>query len=242
MQLLTIVQRVLSAMNDMNVASIGDTKEAGQVANLVRRAYEEIIMNPPDGEYSWWWLRTSGPLEPHSDANKLEFPTNFDHLISLKVANNSSPYNDFKRVIYLEPAAFNELMIRRASSSDVVDANGIVNNKRPTYWTTFDQKVLEFDSYENSSITPALSNSVYWYTPETPQDDEDIPDMPERFHNILVDMAIVLALEEIKRDQFSFMYQRASIRAEKGIINLKTLGSSYKTKNKQDKINYGRRV
>lgn len=155
--LLKITQDILSDLSSDQVNSIGDTVEALQVADYIRSTYYTIL-----DEKDWSFLNKIFTLEPSGDSTKPTKMSISDNIVEVyfikynKIASGDTKAN-FDEVKYLEPEAFLEKSFSLDSSSSNVDTvtEGdityyIINDAPPTYYTSFDDKIIWFDSYDSA--------------------------------------------------------------------------------------------
>src|SRR3546814_4993160 len=99
----------------------------------------------------------------------------------------------------------------RSSDLTVIDPPTLTNltirtDAAPTYFTSFDDKTLIFDSYD-SAVDSTLQKSkvqVYAYTiPAWVHADDAIPDLPEMAFSVLVEEAKIRAALRISQDRKS---------------------------------------
>jgi len=196
-------------MNSDEVNSIADTLESSQVAQVVKDTFFEII-----GSRDWPHLNQLIQLTPQGTS----FPTYMDtgsewntvEWIKYNKRASSDTYDKFSEVEYLEPKAFTELLdARKSSDSNVVtttDPSGvklyILNDVAPTYWTTFDDDTLVFDSYD-SGVDTNLQQSKFqcWgnVTPTWTHTDAAIPNLPSKVFPYLVSESKSTAFNSIKQ-------------------------------------------
>jgi hypothetical protein len=146
MTLLEIVQKILSALNGDEVNSIGDTVESLQIVDTVQETYYYIISN-----VSFKGVSRLIQLESFSDLDKpnyLKLPENVVDIEWIKYKTEKG----YSKLIYETPETFLERLERTSGSSqEVTDFSGAIfsirNDKSPQYWTTFDNRVIWFDSY-----------------------------------------------------------------------------------------------
>ncbi len=153
--LLDIVQKILSDMDSDNVNSIDDTEESEQVANLVLDTYEEMVVEldlPPN--------RTLLQLAGATSATRPTEVVLSDTIVELgwiKYDHSATGVaDDYTEVFYVTP----EDMIGRmhgldqtlSTVSTFTNAAGVVmyykNDIDPAVYTSFDDKILIFDSYD----------------------------------------------------------------------------------------------
>lgn len=217
--LLEIVQDVLNDLDSDEVNSINDTVESQQVAQIAKTCFFEQI-----GNRNWPHLKKLVQLEASGELSKpnyLRLPDRTKEIIgqvfqyeSSKLGETKKQYVDIK---YKEPDAFLRMVSSRNSDSanveQIIDFSGTtlltVNDKAPTYWTSFDDLYIVTDSY-NSEVDDTLKKSktqcMAVIGPEWVHTDDAIPDLP--------DEAFPGLLEEIKSTAFVVLKQMANQKAE----------------------------
>lgn len=167
MTVLEIVQDILSDMNSDNVNSIADTEEALQVAQILKTTYYEIIDNG-----TWPHLQELATLDNLGDTNRpniLKLPDNVDKIKFLKYdrKEKETDPSDYTTIIYLEPLDFmDKISGRDSTASSIIEVPDIEsgvkllirNDIAPSYYTSFDDEYLFFDSY-NAAIDTTLQGS-----------------------------------------------------------------------------------
>lgn len=197
--LLEMTQRILSAMDSDDVNSIDDTVEAGQVAQIVREAYEELVT-----QRDWMFLQERTTLTALGDTTnptKMQIPTGVNKILWIKY--------DGDDVDYLEPKDFQDLLDSRTEQTGVVDANGYVINRNPAYWTTFDDDYIYFDAYDSSvesSLVSAKSVAQCVMVADWTHEDSFTPTLPEKMFPMLV--------ADAKGTAFLQLKQQANAKAE----------------------------
>lgn len=189
--LLDMVQDILSDMNSDQVNSIGDTIESEQVARQVRSTF-----------YNLWnerlWPHTASLLRFNSSGDGTK-PTHMvlsDSLIRVdwvKYDARKMPSDpiSYKTVQWLEPREFVEHVMNRNPVNDnvetVFDYNGtpllIINDQAPTYYTSFDDEHLVFDSYNkdaDSILQHAKVQAFGYVEPTFLLEDDFVPDVPAK--------------------------------------------------------------
>lgn len=192
---LQIVQRILSALDSDNVSSFSETVESEQVKLLIDTVYDKLL-----DDYPWYHLLDHGNLEVTATAHKMKIPNTVQQVNWIK-------YNK-EDVEYITPKEMQDILDNRDITLSNVDSNGAINDDDPTYWTSFDDEYITFDSY-NSSLVASLSNAEFIRKPATLSEDTDIPDLPDRLHNVLLDGVFEEAFRTMKGDlQYAAVYQR----------------------------------
>lgn len=215
--LLEITQEILNEMDADNVNSIDDTIESQQVAEIVRSCYNEMISNR-----NWPHLRNLIQFEASGTVSKpshMKLPANVRELSEVKydVRKTSSGKKEFRTISYMEPQEFLSYIASRDSlASDVQVVNDfsgvqllIYNDLAPSYYTSFDDEYLVFDSF-NSSIESTLQQSktqgLAYIEPEWSHEDGAYPDLPPDAFSKLI--------EEAKSTAFLTLKQMANEKAE----------------------------
>lgn len=216
----TLLEVVADVLNDMDadfVNSINDTVEAQQVAQIAKTCFNEMISNR-----EWPHLRQLSQLEASGSLAKpthMRLPSGVKKLEWVKYDKRKENETRirFSDIEYLYPDEFLEITNNRNSDNDnvkeVVDFSGITilvfDNAAPTYWTSFDDEWVVFDSY-NAAIDDTLKKSktqVYLIRePEWVMLDEAIPDLPEE--------AFAAYIEEVKSTAFLALKQMINQKAE----------------------------
>lgn len=202
---LKIVQMVLSAIDSEDVSSISDTVESEQVAVLVDTIYDDL-----NGEFPWPHLRTEGVLEVTPVPHIMKLPQ------SVLTINNI--YYRKEPVTYIEPEEMTTLLFDRDTTLTNVDSNGAYNDRDPQYWTSYNDTDIVFDSY-NGSLVEALTYTDVYRTPTPMLNDNDYPDMPDRFHNIIFQGACADAMYSLKGDVTGFNIWRNRYKQNKAMMD-----------------------
>jgi len=192
MTLLEMTQNILSAMDSDSVNSISDTVESTQVADTIKESYMRLM-----SERDWPFLRAKSSLVASGSislATKMTMPDNLSKLLWIR-------YNK-KPVSYLDPESFQVLLDTRVEAAGVTDANGYGLNQDPTYWTTFDDNAIWFDSYDSSAdSTLQQSKCVVYGVSSVPwvHTDTAIPSIPEKYFPTLLAEAKAACFLNIKQ-------------------------------------------
>ena len=242
-----LTQDILDSMDSDNVNSINDTEEALQVASLLRRTHDEIISQ----KTNWPHLRELAQLTSSGNSNKpthMSLGDSYVHLEWIKYNKRKSTdtKDKYEDVKYLIPSEFLDILNARDSSDSTVDSvtddnNAtllIKNDRAPSYWTSFDDENIVFDSYD-SDVDTTLQTSktqalVYKETSWT-VDDNFTPDLPAEMFPYLLAEATSVAWNEIKQAANAKEEQKARRqRAKNSRAAWKYAGGVV------NKINYGR--
>ncbi len=230
--LLDMTQSILSAMDSDPVNSIDETVEAVQVADLVKEAYFELL-----SQRDWPFLFELGQLIALADTNnptKMKMEDTWNKIKWIR-------YNK-QETEYLAPDEFTALLDSRTAQAGVVNANGIGLNRDPSYWTSYDDKFIIFDSY-NSTVESTLSQSktnVYAaIEPTWTHVDSFVPDIPEKFFPTLIAEAKAQAFVNLKQQANT----REEVKARRGRMAMRNEAwrNEYGEIKYNTKVNYGRK-
>ena len=246
--LLEIVQKVLSSVEGDEVNSITDTVEARQIAEIAEDVFNNMITNQTIPEVEKL-IKLDG-LSDTDYPNYLSIPVRVTEITDIKYnkATLTSTSLQYREVKYLHPTAFLNMLNTRdstASNVETVSEKGsgvsllIYNDKHPTYWTSFDDRYLVFDSYD-STIDSTLQSSktvcMAKVLPQFSKEDTYIPDIDDKLFPIL--------LNEVKSWAFVEQKQATHVKAEQDGRKQKTLYQSQRHKsgdaNKHGRPDYGR--
>ena len=223
--LLEIVQEILSDMDSDEVNSIADTIESEQVAQIVKSTYFSMMSTR-----DWPHMRQAIQLTPSGDD---ALPTHMymqDDITKLVFINyNCVNVGDTRKLYqpmkWREPDEF--LKITNAQNTDdnnvdvVIDPTGVEllirNDYNPSFYTSFDDKTLVFNSY-NKDIEDTLQNSkiqaMAYVMPEWSHTDSHVPDLPTEAFIALVEesksrcMIRLKQMEDVKAEQEARRQQR----------------------------------
>jgi hypothetical protein len=202
MTLLEIVQDVLASLGSDEVNNINDTTESMDVARIVKRVYNDIVdlANLPI-------QHTYFQLDATTDAAKPTIMTKPDDVNDIEwVKYNretlTSTDQNFMDVFYLDQRdfieylhAFSESETAVLSFDHVIDGNTFSflyrNDAHPTYYTSFDDNTLIFDSYL-ATVDDTLQQSKTWCYGEK----EYSFDLSNTFEPVLTDKQQTLLLNE----------------------------------------------
>lgn len=246
MTLLDVVNSCLDAMSHDSVNSISDTAESLQIAEEARVTYYDL-MDRDD----WPHLYKLIPLEAAADTarpNFLKVPTQVARIYNLKyeTTKTTDTHRIFKFIDYCAPKEFlDRIHTRRTDNSDVTVVLNfdsvpmfILNDEAPTFWTSFDDEYIVFDSYDSAVDTTMQSSKSLVEAkviPEWTSSDTFIPDMPEQMFSVF--------LAEVRAAAFTYWKQGQSPkdeqRAARGISRLRK--DARKIDEQDRKVKYGRR-
>lgn len=219
--LLEIVTDIVSDMDGDFISSIDDTDEAQQVAQIVKSTYHAIMSNR-----NWPHTARTIQLSSYSDNNfptYMTIPSNIKEMISVfyDVRKQTETRLNYRQLKYLDPDDF----LRKTNSRNSDDVNTTVmldptgvkflisSNKAPEYYTSFDDNIIIFDSYDSlvdSTIQPSKIQVRAYIIPPFEMNDDYVPDLPEEAFSLLIEEAKSKAMLRLKQTQDVKAEQEAS--------------------------------
>lgn len=190
MTLLEIVQAVCSELGLDNISSLGDSPDAERVSTLAKTAFYEFISL----RSSWPHLQTYRSLDASGDVdlpNGFIMPADAVELRWFKYdVSESADMSQLKELCYLTPECFVEHVTERSENN--THGYQTINlphhltlrvrkDKAPEYWTSFDDKWIITDSYDENqgaTLVASRSQALYIRTPRWQYADEFVPDLP----------------------------------------------------------------
>ena len=189
MNLLDITQEILNEMDGDVVNSIFDTEESEQVANIVRSTFRAMASNS-----NWPSHRRLTKVVPSTDSatpTHMTLASDVKEVVSIhyNTAKDGVTRREYTQMEYLQPEQF--MMKTNSRNSDsantvvVVDSTGvellITNNKAPSYFTSFDDTTLVFDSFDSvvdSTLQASKVQTIAYLLVELALSDSAVPDLP----------------------------------------------------------------
>lgn len=210
MTLLELTQDILNDMDSDSVNSIFDTFESEQVAQIIKTTYFSLMSTR-----EWPHLRQTIQLVPSTDQAKpthMYVPDGVMRMVSLNYnkARDGETRKLYQNVSWREPDHFLQMTNAQNSDSDnidvIMDDSGIelliANDRHPTYFTSFDDKTLIFNSYDKS-VDDTLQNSktqaLAYVMPDWQTTDTFVPDLPEEAFMALLEEAKSRAMVKLKQ-------------------------------------------
>lgn len=252
--LLQLVQEILSSTDGSEINSYTDNTESLQVSRILENTYWDIVSTSSFGtRFNFFTLNASGnTLFP----TVMTLPSNVVTMESLKYNNRTATSAQvlFRDVTYLVKEEFLGMMYEK-DSTDVTNVtfNYPVANSgslfmiarkdtHPSFYTTFDDQTVLFDSYDSGVDTTLQSSKTLCYGETNPvwtYADSFVPDLPEKQFTILRNEAKATAFVELKQQTNS----DAVAKARKGWISSQKTGDKITVKDHLLKTpNYGKRT
>lgn len=219
---LAMVQDILSDLDSDEVNSINDTIEAMQVAQIIKTTYFNIM----DGR-DWPHLSQIFKLEASGTTTRpthMKLPENVVDITIVKYnkRKTTDTFDRMEDVKYKTPEDFLTLVNQRKSDATnilvVTDTTGITLNiledTAPTYFTSFDDEYVIFDSYDNTIDSTLQSSKTQCHGKVEPTftvSDTFIPDIPTQMFSYL--------LNEAKSTAFLILKQAPNQKAEQHSIS-----------------------
>jgi hypothetical protein len=207
---LEMTQKILSSMDSDEVNSINDTVEALQVAEIIEEVYENMIVEIDLPTHNILTKLTA--LADTDTPTHMRIPDDIGVIKWIKYDKQTDTDTDIqlKEITYLEPDEFHFFVARRNESNtniqQVTDFGGtdllIQNDKAPTYWTSFDDEYVVFDSFDSDlEATVQQSKTSVWGTKlkTFTLTDTFTPDLPDKFFPLLQAEAKAQAFAELKQ-------------------------------------------
>lgn len=211
--LLDYTQAILSSLDSDEVNSINDTVESAQVVKILKTVFEEIVTIADLSEhFTLFELEASGDntkpvkMTRPSDVHSLEW-------IKYNKETVSDSNDNFNLIQFLPLDKFLDMMhLLNESDSNVGTFTETIatstitilyrNDKAPTYWTTYDDHTIIFDSYDSAVDTTLQKTKTLCYGKKAQtwtETDAFIPFIDSEFSVLLLNEAKSLAFAELKQ-------------------------------------------
>jgi len=227
---LEIIQDILSDGDGDNVNSFNETVESEQVSKVIRVSYDALI-----DQYDLPSTMTVFEQDASLTAGTLTqfvLPVGITRIQWFKYdITTDSATPQYEIIGYKTPVDF------LATSHDLNEANTevvtqdfndveyfITNNKRPRYWTSFDDKTIIFDSYDSgedgSGLVAAKMQGYGLSRPTLTLDDTTAIDLPQELIGLLRDEAREMFFDLYKdgtTKKVNQMARRSRVRAQRNM-------------------------
>lgn len=251
MTLLEIVQEVLSSLDSDEVNSIADTTESMQVAYVVKRAYDDLVPHANLPELFTLFELNAGSV---SEPVKMTIPDSVANVLWVKYdkATTDDANVGYKPVQFMDLYSFLDMQLGLDTTQTNVETMTLtvdgstlpfpyLNDKAPDWYTSYDDRTLIFDSFDEELETNLVKNKTLCYGEKNitfSLTDSYVPVLDERQFPLLVNEAKALAWAELKQTQ----HARAERSAKRGWINLQRSKEAVDHRPAIDRLpNYGRR-
>lgn len=210
--LLEMTQAILQSLDSDEVNSIADTTESLAVANIIREAYFEIVseIQPKETEGLFHLDASQDDLKP----TLMYLPASVSNIEWLKYnVGDSLVDTNFRDLCYMDLECFFNHVNNLDTGENWVDSQEITingqlfnikfrNDESPSYWTSVDDRVILFDSYDSSYEDTLTSSRTYGYgglIPIFQMVDTFVPRIDARQFTLLLNAAKSQAFIELKQ-------------------------------------------
>jgi hypothetical protein len=252
--LLEITQQILSAMDSDEVASINDTVESYQVALLVKSVFYDIATDLNLPEHNGLF-----ELDASGDNNKptlMTIPTTVTRLDSIKYDQKltADTYKNYRDVEYMPWPEFMRMQSALIEDETNVGQMNVTHNsetfevmyrddRAPTYWSTFDDYQIIFDSYNSDEDTTLQKSKTMCQGalyPTFSMTDGAYPDIDPTQFSYFVNKCKTRAFAELKQSMNA--ESNAETRRQKIILQKRMRRTQGKTYGEIDKVpHFGRK-
>lgn len=246
MSLLQLVNSVQNSMDSELVSTISETEESEQVLQIIRDVYEALITKE-----DWPHLKTVSQLTGLGDINRPNFmriPDTVSEVYEVRYRTRETGTTDEKwsTLIWLEPEDFLDRVHSRSTSNSEVStfltSEGIPiytnTDKRPEFYTSFDDDILIFDSYistEDTTLQQSKSIAKILRAPTWSDTDTFIPDLPGKMFPTLL-----ARCKQVANEDLAEKFKRHAIEdSREGKSRMRRVARRAEPSIKR--INYGRR-
>tara|TARA_R110000787_G_scaffold193899_2_gene305431 strand:+ start:13417 stop:14175 length:759 start_codon:yes stop_codon:yes gene_type:complete len=217
LSILDMTQDIASDMNSDEISSITDTIESLQIAQIIKSTYEEMMSRK-----NWPHLQKLIALDASGTTARpthMAVPETIKEVVSVsynkRKLTQTAPR--WQEVEYKYPDEFLRITNSRntdiSNTVEITDISGVTliikNDSAPTYFTSFDDENIVFDSYDNtvdSTVQASKSQVLAYITPVFTLSDTFVPDLPIEMFSTL--------LAEAKSTCFTRIKQAADGKAE----------------------------
>lgn len=205
-----MTQDILSDMNSDEVSSITDTVESLQVAQIIKSTYEELMSRK-----NWPHLQKLIALDAGGTTSRpthMAVPATIKEVVSVSYnkikSGGTAPM--WREVEYKYPDDFLRLTNTRntalSNTVEIEDVSGvkvlIKNDSAPTYYTSFDDENIVFDSYDSdvdSTLQASKTQVLAYVSPIFTLSDAFVPDLPAEMFSTLLAEAKSTCFARIKQ-------------------------------------------
>jgi hypothetical protein len=241
--LLELVQSVLSDMDSEAVNSINDSVEAQQVASVIEDTYYNIISNRDIPELKRIITLTS--LSDSTRPTHFKYPDNVKQLEQVRYNTALTTGITYTTIPYIDPLDF---ISRQSTNVDAtaiiqvpdVDSSAVLlirNDVMPSYYTSFDDEHIVFNSYVASVENTLQASKTMAYGTVYPTFS-----ITDSFEPHLDDNMMPYLLAESKSVCFSLFKSGSDPKVEQAARRLKSYvqNDMYRTKQANKRPHYGR--
>lgn len=211
--LLELTQAILSSMDSDEINSINDTVESQQVVEVIKTVYDDIISRGDltTNKTIFNLEASTNPLQPVI----MTKPENIERIEWIKYdtqdVDDTTP--NWTNLTYLPPVDFIDYMHSGNTEGTEIEsfeyANGAFvmtftfrNDTPPHYYTSFDDNVIFFDSYDSEVDSTLQSSKSLCYglkVTDFEKTDDFTPELQPQQFALLLNEAKSLAWAELKQ-------------------------------------------
>lgn len=244
--LLEVVQTYLTYIDGFEVDSIYDSVEARQAAQICLHVLDTVLDKDRDLQYKTV-IRTLDTIGDNTKPTLMRIPQEVMRIHdSLVYYNTAETGVLFEPVQYVDPKYFLDITNSVPSTlenAEVITVNGaqivVLNNRHPLHFTTFDDQILVFDSYNKNVDTvlqPSKTKVISSEKTEFVLSDNFVIPLPERMLSGYVDTCINECIVALRATQNPVVARRANQFLSKIQQSQKRVGNKYSSAKR-----YGRR-
>lgn len=255
--MLEMVQGILSDMDSDEVNEIGDTVESEQVAWVIEQTYRNLSGTTVVPEHQE--LIQLIPLTDPERPNYLKLPEDVDKLSTIRYDTHKTgeTRQRYRDITYLDPNGFLDRVLLRDNTTTntviVLDFSGVPllirNDRRPRFWTSFDDKHILFDSFDiEVDTTIQESKTIAWgkRRPAFNRHDNDfIPDIDADYFPLFYSEAKLLCFDQFKQTSPVIVAgiareQKTKMQNDKHRFDIKTATPDYGRRGRNTRGTLGR--
>lgn len=208
--ILDMTQDILSDMNADEVNNINATFESMQVAQIIKSVYEEMM-----GRKNWPHLQKLLKLDSSLSVDRpthMKVKEEIKEVVCVSYDKHKTTQTAprWQEVEYLYPDEFlvktNNRNTDNTNTIEIEDVSGvkllIKTDKAPTYFTSFDDENIIFDSYDSEIETTLQSSKTQvlaYVNPVFSLTDTFVPDLPSELFPALLAEAKSVCFARIKQ-------------------------------------------
>lgn len=208
MTLLEMVTDILSDMDSDPVTTYTETVESKQIAQIIKTCYFNIVDSREWPHFMKTFTITESSV---ATPTHMTLATTVKSLKYVKYNTRTSggSYDTYNLVRFLEPQRFMDILDARTSGASITvitDANNIkykiLTNIAPTYYTTFDEQTIIFDSYDSGIDTYLRTTKTQCYGmvyPSVTLTDGVYFDLPTNMYSLLLAESKATAFQVLKQ-------------------------------------------
>lgn len=239
--LLELVQKISDDMDTESVNSIGDTTESSQIASIIEDTYYNLITNRQVPEHKQFIQLTA--FADNNYPTHFSYPTGTAHVDTVWYDTSEDNSFEYAEVRFLEPLDFVSIVDKVQSDYVTVSDKAsdvklrIRNDKKPEYYTSFDDDTIVMDSFNSvvdSTLQASKTRAYAIVSPTFSITDSFVPDIDENYFPLLLSESKSVAMSLLAGGSDPKIEQSAR-RNRVSILNNK-----FKTRRERALSHYGR--